>query len=50
MPPGDADRRFWLERFTDEEIARMVEAMTDRKPDIERIRWWRKELSPKGTK
>jgi hypothetical protein len=50
LPPGDSDRRFWLERFSDEEIVLMVEAMTDRKADLDRIRWWRKELNPKGMK
>ena len=50
QPPGDADRRYWLERFTDDEIILMVEAMTDQHADAERIAWWRKELIPKGRK
>ena len=50
QPPGDADRRYWLERFTDEEIVIMVEAITDQKADIDRIAWWRRELKPKGRK
>lgn len=43
-PPSDSDRRYWLERFSDAEIAVMVEAMTDRRANLANIQRWRKQL------
>ncbi len=43
-PPSDTDRRYWLERFSDQEIVRMTEAMCDQKADLANIQRWRKQL------
>jgi hypothetical protein len=43
-PPDDSDRRWWLERFDDSEIAEMALFMFGRRPDRERIRSERERL------
>jgi hypothetical protein len=43
-PPDNEDRRWWLERFSDEEIAEAALFMFGRRPDRERIRRARERL------
>jgi hypothetical protein len=43
-PPDDTDRRYWLSRFDDSEIAEMALFMFGRRPDRERIRSERERL------
>ena len=45
-PPEDKDRRFWLQRFSDEEILRMVFGIFEEEGDIEMVRYWRSVLCP----
>jgi hypothetical protein len=41
--PTDDDRRFWLERFTDDEVVEMAEAMYGG-GSVEAVRDWRARL------
>jgi len=43
-PPDDTDRVYWLERFTDDEIAEMALFMFGRRADRTRIRSERERL------
>lgn len=44
IPPTDTDRRFWLRRYSDEDIAQMAEAITGRMADRASIYLWRTRL------
>lgn len=43
LPPTNRERRFWLRRFKDEEIAMMAEALFGGS-DLENIKAWRVRL------
>jgi hypothetical protein len=43
-PPDDDDRRFWLQAFSDEELAEMAWFMFRHRPDREHIRGERERL------
>lgn len=42
--PTEREYRFWLERFSDEEILVMAEEMCGQDGDLERVRQWRLDL------
>lgn len=45
LPPTNADRRFWLSSFSDEEIALMAEAISDGHANRSTIHTWRIRLN-----
>ena len=47
LPPDNEDRRFWLRRFDDQEIAVMAEAFYGR-GSIEAVARWRARLAGTG--
>lgn len=44
LPPTNAERRFWLRRYTDEQIAQMAEAVFGGESDHANIYAWRLRL------
>lgn len=45
LPPTNADRRFWLSHYSDEEIALMAEAISGGQADRAQIHTWRQRLN-----
>jgi hypothetical protein len=46
QPPEDKDRRFWLERFSDEEILHLAFGIFEEEGSLETIHLWRLHLGP----
>jgi hypothetical protein len=47
LPPTNTERRYWLRRFTDDEIAEMAEALFGAPADKANIYAWRQRLDIK---